>query len=96
VDSLSGQRRIGEDVRAEKHREMMANALRPLLGESAEQYEKRHRRFPLSPAAKTRCAQLDSEIPRTEILEQQLSEPRSSEVRTRLFHLRGEFRGLKC
>ena len=63
MNKSSGTERVGADVRQERHNEQMAEALRPIFGETAKQREKRHRRFPLTAKAKVQCNRLDTDIP---------------------------------
>lgn len=69
LDSSTGQRRIGEDVRREQHNATMAKALQPLLGETPEQYALRHRRARLAPPAIQECARMDGQLRQLEAAE---------------------------
>lgn len=69
LDSSTGQRRIGEDVRREQHNATMAKALQPLLGETPEQYALPHRRARLALPAIQECARMDSQLRQLEVAE---------------------------
>lgn len=96
VDSVSGRRVVGADVQREKHREAFAEALRPLSGMDAKQFETHRKRAPLSNEAKGECATLDRAIPATEKEELQATSGQRAEIQDRLFEFRKRFRELRC
>ena len=96
LDTSSGKKRIGADVRAEQLNANTAKALEPIFGETAEQRATRHHRAPLQPKSKTRCAELDQAIPREEEAERQARGDALTSVQKHLFKLRGEYRALRC
>ena len=96
LDSSSGTRRAGADVRREKQNEQMAEAMRPIFNESPEQRATRHRRAKLTPDAQRTCQRLDSEIPKAERQERQGSEASRADAQTELLRMRTQFRQLKC
>lgn len=96
LNKSSGTERIGADVRREIHNEKMAEALRPLLGESAEQRATRHRRAPLPAKSKAQCEQLDRDIPAAEKAESQTAKEALQPIQERLFHLRKQYADLRC
>lgn len=96
LNKSSGTERIGEDVRAERHNEMMADALRPVLGESPEERTIRHRRAKLKPEQAKRCYGLDREIAAAEAQERSASSANLKAVQSRLFGLRQDFRAGGC
>jgi len=62
LDNSGGTSRKGADVRRTEQSKQMAEALRPILGETSEQYEKRHRRSKLVPQERLECAMLDERL----------------------------------
>ena len=58
LDKSSGTSRKGADVQKSETNKAMAKALEPIFGETAEQYELRHKRFKLSPKDRAECATL--------------------------------------
>lgn len=62
LDKSSGHSRKGADIQRIEQNKVMADALHPLLGETAPQREVRHRRFKLSPADRSECARLDERL----------------------------------
>lgn len=55
VSKLSGSERIGNDVRREQHRELIAEAIRPIAGMDAKQMDIFGRRMKLTPDAPREC-----------------------------------------
>ena len=96
LDSSSGKKRVGADVRAEQQRANTAKALKPVFGETPEQRDTRHHRFPLTAKSKARCAELDQAVPREEAVERQARGDALASVQKKLFKLRGEYRALRC
>lgn len=64
LNKLSGAERLGADVRQERLNEQIAEAYKPIFGETVEQRAKRHQRARLSAEARNKCDQLDIEIRR--------------------------------
>jgi hypothetical protein len=96
LNKLSGTERIGADVRQEKHKEQMAEALRPLLGETAEQYSKRHRRATLTPKSQGQCGRLDQEIQSAEQAEREAAKGELLQAQDRLYRIRKQYIDLRC
>lgn len=96
LNKSSGTERVGADVRQERHNELIADALRPVLGETAEQRAKRHRRAKLGTQAKTECADLDNRISAGEAEKKQAAAAFRKPVQGRLLALRGRFKELQC
>lgn len=96
VNRLSGRTRIGPDVQNEIHREMMAEAIRPLTGLSAKQFEVEVRRYKLSGAAQQECRRLDQDLASTESEEKRTAQNGLRDVQARLFAMRQRFRELRC
>lgn len=97
VSKLSGKERVGNDVRREVFQEQMADAMRPITGMNAKQYDAFGRRVKLAPDAQRECRQLDSQLPALERSEQQqVSAPEQAAIQRRLFGLRSRYRDLGC
>lgn len=62
LDKSSGSTRTGSDVVREKHREIFADAVRPLTGMDSKQLETAGRRQSLTSTAQKDCKWLDGEI----------------------------------
>lgn len=88
--------REGHDVQRERHREMFAEALRPLTGMNAKQLDLHGRRMKLSPAAKHECRSLDAQTPATERDEAQATGQRRELLKVNLLNLRQRQRELRC
>jgi hypothetical protein len=96
LSKYSGQEKIGTDVRREMDREMMADALRPIVGLSRQQYATAHRRVNLGGAAKKECSDLDQSIPQTEMIENTASREARPATQRELLALRKRFKELRC
>jgi hypothetical protein len=59
MNKSTGRELTGSDVSRERHREMMADALKPLTGMGPQQLNIYSRRMKLTPGAKSECAKLD-------------------------------------
>ena len=93
---MSGAERVGTDVRHERNNEAMAEALRPVFNETAEQRAKRHHRARLSPAARAQCSELDNRMSIAEAEEKGAVETDRKQVQVRLLGLRSKYQELKC
>lgn len=96
VSKLSGSERVGNDVRREQHREIMAEALKPLTGMDAKQLDTYARRMRLSPDAQRDCKSLDVLLPDTERSEKLATGQELSTIHHRLLALRSRYRELGC
>ncbi|MCK7494816.1 MAG: DUF4124 domain-containing protein [Comamonadaceae bacterium] len=96
LSKLSGNERIGADVSNEKWTEMLAEALRPLLGESPEQFAVRRRRVQLTPVEQQQCYGLDRRIGAVEQDERRANRSELSIVQQELPELRTRYRQLRC
>jgi hypothetical protein len=96
VSNLSGKERIGSDVRQEKARQDLAEALRPLTGMDAKQTEVFGRRLKLTEAARRDCAFRDRAIPQSEAEERAATKEVLEIIQTRLLTQRRRFRELEC
>lgn len=96
LNKLSGTERIGTDVQRERLNKQIAEAYKPIFGETAEQRAKRHRRARLSPEVRKKCAQLDTEVAIGERDEAMAKGKALFSVQGRLLRLRTEYQTLKC
>jgi hypothetical protein len=96
LNKSSGTERIGPDVRRERHDDAMADAMRPLFGESTEQRATRHRRFKLTPEAQLRCRRLDARVADAEAVEAKAGKAELAPVQARLLALRKEHLAIGC
>ena len=96
LDKSSGASRVGPDVAAEKRRELMDEAIKPLTGMSSKQMDVERRRFSLPPESKQECKVLDVSIGETEGKERVAQGSAKSPLQQNLFALRKRFKELKC
>ena len=86
----------GPDVQRERHREMFAEAVRPLTGMDAKQLDLQGRRMKLPVEAQRECRLLDAQIPTTERDERRTDGERRDAIKKSLFTLRLRQRDLHC
>jgi hypothetical protein len=98
MDTSTGKRARGADVRKELRDEQLADALKPLTGMNAKQLDQAGKRRKLEPQARAECAQLDSAIPASERQEgdASLDATQKSAVQQRLLADRQRYRQLRC
>jgi hypothetical protein len=96
LSKFSGKEMIGADVQRENHRDMMADALRPIAGLDRQQYGTLSRRINLSGIAKAECGLLDQSIPRAETMEGAASRDTRPAIQRDLLTLRKRFKELGC
>lgn len=96
MDQSSGKSLKGAEVRKSETNRATAKAMEPLLGEKAEQYEKRHRRFKLATAARQECVKLDGMLPGLEADARSSGKPAAPNSEQRLLESRQRFRELNC
>jgi len=96
LDKSGGTSRKGDDVRRSEHNRAMSEALRPLLRETPQEYEKRHRRARLLPEEKLECAVLDAQVPSQEQSARTAAPGAKDEANAALLKSRMRFRGLRC
>lgn len=96
LDKSTGQQRTGDDVRREKHNEMMTEAMRPILNETPDQRAVRHKRFKLGAKAKAECHLLDGRIAELEAEEARVAVERAKDVQRELYARRVKYRELGC
>jgi len=96
VSKLSGKEKIGADELYERHREQMADALRPISGMTREEYALYGRRIKLSAAAQQECRQLDPLQLRLEAQEKAAEKTEKPSIQHELFILRQRYTELGC
>ena len=96
LNKSSGREQVGPDVRHERHRELMAEALRPLTGKSAEEMQVLGQRQKLAPALRAECVELDGAIARGEAVEQSATAESKRTVQRDLFIARKRYREVGC
>lgn len=96
LNKNSGTEKIGNDVRQERQNEQMAEAMKPIFGESAQERAKRHARVKLSPDARLKCDELDNDILAAETQEAISSSTTLASTQTSLFRMRRQYRELQC
>ncbi len=96
VSKLSGRERIGNDVRVERHREIMAEALQPLTGMDAKKMQLFGRRLKLEPTERQECFDLDGDLATLEQRESTSSGSQLQSVQGSLLKLRIRYRELGC
>lgn len=96
LNKMSGTVRTGADVRREQHREIVAEAIKPLTGKNAKELETHGRRMRLAPEARNECQRLDGEIAMMERKERQASGGPLMEAQQALLEVRLRYRELGC
>lgn len=96
MDKLSGKTAKGVAVQKEELNEAIANAMRPLTGQTPQQREAAIRRVYLRPDVKMECASLDHEIPNREGAELSATGRDKAESSIALYRSRQRFKDLKC
>lgn len=86
----------GKDVRREREREILAEAIQPLTGMDSKQHETFGRRFKLPPDVKQACSKLDRQIPSAEAEEKGAAKADLPPLQSKLLVLRSKYRELKC
>ncbi len=96
LDKSSRKSRKGADVRQTEQNKAMADALRPILGETPAQREKRHRRFKLTPGERVECEKLDGRLPAQEAATHNADKAAAARADADLFESRKRYRELRC
>lgn len=96
LSKTSGREQVGNDVRREQHRELFADAIRPLTGMDAKQLDVQGRRMKLSTDAQGERRRLDAEIPVAETQEKLVKKQALADVQAQLFRMRRSFREQGC
>lgn len=96
LNKSSGRVQIGADVQHEQHREMIAEALRPLSGLDAKQLAVQGRRRKLSLEDQMDCRRLDGDMSAAQQDEKNATQSDLKEVQMKLYQLRKRFQKLGC
>ena len=96
MDTSSGKSRTGRDVSNERFNEQFADALKPLTGETREQFESRRHRVYLEPAAQHECRQLDANVAALESDERATPPADRAKVQAKLLESRKRQREIRC
>jgi hypothetical protein len=96
ANQATGKELTGVDVRRERQREGMAEAVRPLTGMDAKQFNVAANRTKLDAGTKAQCSILDVQIPAAEADEVKSVGQDRLDVQARLLKLRQQFRDLRC
>lgn len=96
LDKFTGRSRKGADVRNEEHNKAMADAMKPLLGETPQQRATRIRRFKLSPADRFECENLDGRLVKLEAGTRSADRAAATRAEVNLFESRKRYRELRC
>lgn len=97
LNASSGRVRTGPDVQREKQRELVAEAVRPLSGMEAREFDRLGRRLKLPAASQRACGSLDQSIPALERRELQAPAGESRQaVQRELLAARAAFRTHRC
>ncbi|MFG6429801.1 DUF4124 domain-containing protein [Roseateles sp. LYH14W] len=94
--TTTGKEGKGADVRHEIHREQLAEAVRPITGMNATQYEVARKRVYLAPEVRRECARLDASMASSEARERAANGRELAEVQSDLLRQRNRFKELKC
>lgn len=96
MDSMTGRPQSGTDVRRERQREALAEAVKPLTGTDAKGFEKDRRRLKLAPATQRECAALDGDLQAQERAEREAQPRDLPQAQQSLYATRKRFRELGC
>jgi hypothetical protein len=96
VNRTTGKERTGKDVHRELQREAMAEAIRPITGMDAKQFETAGRRMKLSADTQRECRKFDRDIPALESQERRAQAAELARTQQDLFRLRSRFAELRC
>lgn len=96
LNASSGRERVGTDVRRERDREAIAEALRPITGVDAKGLDQRGRRMKLTAEAQRECGNLDGAIPTAEKKERAASKEGLAQAQVELYTLRRRYADLRC
>ena len=96
ANKATGKELTGADVRRERQREGMAEAVRPLTGMDAKQFNVAANRTKLDAGTKAQCSVLDVQIPVAEADERKVVGTDRQDIQAQLLKLRQQFRDLRC
>lgn len=96
VDRLSGKSVVGQDIRQERFRQQIGEAVEPITGMSSDRFSVEVRRVKLSPEQKRTCNQLDEQMP-VMVKQEAISSGQELQViQNELYKARVRYRGLGC
>lgn len=96
VSQSTGRERVGTDVQRERHRELFADAVRPITGMDAKELDKRRRRMKLPPGVASECDALDRKMADGEALERAANREALPAAQRSLLLLRERYRSARC
>lgn len=96
VSNSAGRERLGHDVQREHHREIVAEAFKPLTGLDTNELDKRGRRIKLPPGVAAQCDSLDWKIADMEATERAASPGALHAAQRMLLPLRERYRSARC
>jgi hypothetical protein len=96
ADKSTGKERVGADVSRERQREAFAEAVKPITGMNAKQFDIATNRTKLTGEAQSQCRKLDAQIPEAEADEAKAVGPDRQDAQVRLLKLRQQFRDRRC
>jgi len=96
LDKSSGKSRKGADVQRSERRKAMADALQPLTGMDAAQFDQFGKRQKLTPEIRRECLALDSQIPDREAAVRSAGKNDLARAEAALFSSRKRFRQIGC
>ena len=96
LNKSTGSERTGKDVSREMQREQFAEAVKPVTGLTAKQFETAGKRQKLDANAQRRCQSLDAAIPNQERQESTARSSERQQLQSEVFNLRTEYRRLGC
>lgn len=96
MDKMNGKSRKGADVQKAESDRQLAQALRPMTGQSPEAFEITKRRMNLSPLEKHSCNQLDFALPQLAHNVAQATPEQKDYAEGKLYKARKAYRDLRC
>ncbi len=96
ANQTTGKELTGADVRRERQREGLAEAVRPITGMDAQQFNVAANRTKLTSEAQGKCRKLDTQIPAAEADATKAIGLENPDAQVRLLKLRQQFRDLRC
>ena len=83
-------------MQRERHRELFADAVRPITGMGAKAFDKRGRRMKLPPGMASQCDALERRIADSEALERAANREALPAAQRSLLSLRERYRSARC
>lgn len=96
LNKSSGRELTGRDVGNERHRELVAEAVRPITGMDSEQFKTAGKRSRLDPDAQRECRALDHHIARSEAEEKAATGADLASLQQALLSARKRHREVGC